>query len=982
MKKIILFLSSFCMVSFAASAQKDAPVAGHAANLVDLLKKDYNAIDPVLRGDEIIKDRALVISIFKSYFTEQQRANFNNGAFGLESKAKLTKDALDKLNIVKRKVTTLNSISANPVNKDLNAMVASTEVISTDLEKMSSDYLAKKCEFDIEELHLILDEYESENNQYIVYSIDLFITKYQQLKLGTDSFASTNYTAAITKSLPFVGGELAFEAVVDGLSRFLAKRIKEELTNQVIQRVSEWLKNKGDNDPLAEFKVMLPRTTQYLIGFQPDKITSFPDEIKQYIEDDLNHALENAANLKDTPGIRTLIEEHPDLDFAMEAIEMIPNLSKLKNPADYFKTIENSRNLRRWKIHGNTPARFNIANLVQLSCMIGQSMTIIDNGELRFAGKDFMGAYVGEKNFYLLYLGFLYQQNVKYYKVEFQYKEDSNRKNMILTTELKRIISKPVNTDFTPERNFFNFMLTGIGDNAEKVLLSATEIRKANKAGKKIGADSIYNFVESMIKLSENVVFASGALIDYLEVGNAEHLPRIKQGRASLDRIAAPYFIVARSFNEIAFDIQKSKYANALIKVIELKDKLADEAVVSNADIMARVTHFDYIHVYPTVKYWPKVIAYVRNTNIQFATVAKSCDTLFHDLTYIKDLANEIYGKDTKPAALENAIVFINSLSIEAFEKRDDKIQELNVLLTNVEFLKIATAYYTGTFADRMIDPEEIKEKRKRFPYNGSDTTFDTVEIKNINTTATLHVQSLSKFLADGQETKEMLDTKNNLEKMVKVYLKTFDVLTPNRPSQKVVSLIHFVNDMAIAKDAEDVEKAIEAFALPVGSYTIKRKSKFNVSLNSFPGILPAVERPWKKDISQHGDNPGNSFSLGFTAPVGLSVTWGKCGWSKGFYITAIDIGAVTRLRLDNDKNTTTLPKITLENFISPGLYFHLGIKDTPLSVNIGAQFGPQMRKIDTSNGPINYDSMRFGIGIVLDIPLVNLYTKPYFEEK
>jgi hypothetical protein len=877
MRKILLLIIALCAPSLSALAQKDAPVAGHAANLVDLLKKDYNAIDPELRGEEIIKDRALVISIFKSYFTDPQRAGFNSMVNNLNDKAVKVRVALEDLNTAKKKITTLNALMSNPVSdRAVGSMVNELAAVSGSFEKKKFDYLTEKCELDIGELRLILCKYEEDPNEYIVYVISLFITKYEQLQAGTDSFASSNYTAAITKSIPFIGGELAFEMVVDGLSRFLAKRIKEELTNQVIERVKDWLKNKDSNDPLAEFKVMLPRTTEYLIEFQADKITSFPDEIKQYIEDDLNHALSNAANLRNAPRIRQLIEKHPDLDFAMEAIELIPNLSKLKNPADYFKTIENSRNLRRWNLHGNPPAKFNIANLIQLSCMIGQSMLIIDNGELRFAGKDFMGAYVGEKNFYLLYLGFLYQQNVKYYDIEFQYKEDSKRKNLILAEELKAIVRKPVDNEFLLERRFFNFMLTSIGDNAEKVLVSATEIRKANKAGKTVGADSVYRFVESMINLSENVVFASGALIDYIEIGHAEYPSRIRQGRSVLGKVMTPYFMVARTFNEVAFDIQKSKFANALIKVIELKDKLADEVVLSNTNLVSRVNQMDNIHSYPTTGYWPKVIQYITSPPTPPAPDFQ-IKLVIDDVGYIDILRRQIYPENSAPPLLIEAFKQVENISIANVQARDIKAQKLVALASDPTFRKLAVAYFSGIWTDKIVTEEEVIKLRERFPHRHEGATGgvdDSREILAIKNTASDYSEKLGGVLINGEVTDEILKAKAALEKRINEYQKTFNSSVAERPSARVISLIHFVNDMALAKNAEDVEKAIEAFALPTGSYTIKRKAKFNFSINSFPGLLPAIERPWKTSVETDATGPGSSFSLGFTAPVGFSGAW------------------------------------------------------------------------------------------------------------
>jgi hypothetical protein len=50
---------------FFSTCTKDAPVAGHAALLIDLLKKDYQSVDPDIRKNEVIKDRSLVLGLLK-----------------------------------------------------------------------------------------------------------------------------------------------------------------------------------------------------------------------------------------------------------------------------------------------------------------------------------------------------------------------------------------------------------------------------------------------------------------------------------------------------------------------------------------------------------------------------------------------------------------------------------------------------------------------------------------------------------------------------------------------------------------------------------------------------------------------------------------------------------------------------------------------------------------------------------------------------
>jgi hypothetical protein len=188
----------------------------------------------------------------------------------------------------------------------------------------------------------------------------------------------------------------------------------------------------------------------------------------------------------------------------------------------------------------------------------------------------------------------------------------------------------------------------------------------------------------------------------------------------------------------------------------------------------------------------------------------------------------------------------------------------------------------------------------------------------------------------------------------------------------QIISIIHLVNGMAQAKDSEDVQKAIEAFALPVGSYSVKRQAAFNVSINSYSGILLGA------DFAQVDGKTKPAFSTGFTAPVGLSVSFGNVPlWGKsalGLYIPLIDVGAVTRLRFDSKDNADVLPELSFKNIFSPGLYFTLGIPGSPFSLNLGGQYGPEFKQV---GGTANFSAFRVGAGLTIDIPIFNLYTRP-----
>lgn len=222
--------------------------------------------------------------------------------------------------------------------------------------------------------------------------------------------------------------------------------------------------------------------------------------------------------------------------------------------------------------------------------------------------------------------------------------------------------------------------------------------------------------------------------------------------------------------------------------------------------------------------------------------------------------------------------------------------------------------------------------------------------------------------------------------------LKTLKKVESNIPEVlgKLLKYGSFMAGVAKAKTSEEVHAAIEAFALPTGSSRIKRESCFNVSLNAYLGGYYG----WEKI---RGVDEERQKSYGLTAPVGIAISkgWkiGNGGMSTSLFISIIDIGAVASFRYgtntyaDTTQNQTTtvyeLPSIQLKDIISPGTFLSIGIPKTPLSVNMGAQIGPNLRKVrlDTTSGtPVNdlSDRMywRFSFSVLVDIPILNFYTK------
>lgn len=170
-----------------------------------------------------------------------------------------------------------------------------------------------------------------------------------------------------------------------------------------------------------------------------------------------------------------------------------------------------------------------------------------------------------------------------------------------------------------------------------------------------------------------------------------------------------------------------------------------------------------------------------------------------------------------------------------------------------------------------------------------------------------------------------------------------------------------FMAAMIDAKQAEDVEKVIESYALPQGSARLKRHASFDVSLNAYLGL--------------YGGYENNSFVSGLATPIGIALsTSGKCG-SVSLFMSLIDIGAISALRFNND--SAQIATIYLKEIFSPGMFFSYGFPKAPLSINLGFQQAPLLKRVGNGSNEVDLTyRTRWSLGLLVDVPLWNVSHK------
>jgi len=338
------------------------------------------------------------------------------------------------------------------------------------------------------------------------------------------------------------------------------------------------------------------------------------------------------------------------------------------------------------------------------------------------------------------------------------------------------------------------------------------------------------------------------------------------------------------------------------------------------------------------------------------ATAETKMDTYFDVAQTTSDLVLEVNRRQ-----YSSAIVSVTHIYDVIQAGKDTSIQT-NSVIVKVSSKKATKRLTTAT----MAGIASINKKLDSLTARPNLTAGDTAALTAISKSTAMLKDSLTTIT-------EKVNTVN--ETIVSANTKSY-----------LLKYGSFMAAMVLTKSSSDVENTIESFALPPGSSRIKRESVFNVSLNGYAGLYYGHEK-----IS--GIKDGLFFnSYGVTAPVGIALSWGhrlifgtgdggwktgKKGWSTSVFFSLIDLGAIAAYRINND-SVQQVPNIQLKDIFSPGAFLSIGIPKSPLSLNFGAQLGPNLRKVDNAkNDYVGKTYVRYSASILVDIPVLNFYTKP-----
>ena len=266
----------------------------------------------------------------------------------------------------------------------------------------------------------------------------------------------------------------------------------------------------------------------------------------------------------------------------------------------------------------------------------------------------------------------------------------------------------------------------------------------------------------------------------------------------------------------------------------------------------------------------------------------------------------------------------------------------------------------------------------------GSAKQFLQSSIKISSIDASLNLpDEIKKFAVDGEE---VLSIANDIAiRNYSAAVVDFNDLIPDDENHKefknfLVKYGSFVANIVQAQNADDAENAIEAVALPVGSYTIKQNSDCNISLNGYIGY------GW--DLS---------YAHGIYAPIGVSFSTNyllnKKRNSHGaisLFVSVFDVGSIAAYQLGNQTATSTTngsapstttinptsynQQIKLGSIFAPGFLLLIEVPKLPFAVGIGGRRTPTLSYSSGATYLTIGAKNEFNVAILIDIPFITLH--------
>ncbi len=192
-------------------------------------------------------------------------------------------------------------------------------------------------------------------------------------------------------------------------------------------------------------------------------------------------------------------------------------------------------------------------------------------------------------------------------------------------------------------------------------------------------------------------------------------------------------------------------------------------------------------------------------------------------------------------------------------------------------------------------------------------------------------------------------------------------LITDDKTREKVIKYLSFGANLASATNSDEVKNAIDAVSLPPGSYSIKSRSSFNLSLNGY--------------IGYNWDFNSGLYANGIYAPVGIAASIGlskKHGGALTLFTSLIDVGGVVAYRLKNGNTDDLKQEVRLESIVAPSAQLFFLVPKTPIAFGAGWRRTPKLFYKSNTDFTVVQSRSVLSLSVLIDIPIFNLKTVPF----
>jgi len=342
----------------------------------------------------------------------------------------------------------------------------------------------------------------------------------------------------------------------------------------------------------------------------------------------------------------------------------------------------------------------------------------------------------------------------------------------------------------------------------------------------------------------------------------------------------------------------------------------------------------------------------------------------------IRKTRSKLILYETKISEFVNLADKLTASYKEVKNKIDSGIRIATGEIYNYINLSIDVADYTFSvvkiFEEKLVPDEYLSIARK------SNALFKDIYSEEYTQAINDAIDILSSVYELAKKDKP--DLSNPLEKLLEQL---------NEFIQDVKPYALFMANVIEAEDEADVKAALENVILPVGSSSIKKNTDGwgNVSVQTYLGAYASL-------TDNNSVNQGAwSDKFGVIAPIGISWTPGFLSWktagSLSIFGSLFDLGAIVDYKLKKDSipnSSGTGTEVVVDKdyevkfgqIFSPGGYLVYGFPwNLPLSLGVGAQYGPGLSKIEAGdNAVLTNPSWRWNVFLAVDMPFFTLKNK------